>query len=576
MKKFLKRVTIALICIANLVFPACNSGENNSAHECIFDQKIESADFLYAEATCKHATKYYYSCLCGKAGEEIFYKGKPLSHEYVEIVADKYKVKEATCYEGGVYYKSCVSCGLRSTTTFETGTTDNHQFNQKVEKPKYIKVAPTLETEGVYYKSCKCGLAGTETFVGEKLRMYMAEEKVDYQPTSLTVTLYDSENSVYGFTYNTTKESPYPVIQVRVKGEERWNEYLAEVEQVEGSQRYTTKVEVALQPNTAYEYRAYDKYVDIGTEIVAFNTKNPKAKTFTFSHVSDTQGYPTYFNAVLQQTSKTSDFLLHTGDVVEDSTTENEWTEMLNGNFSYVSKIPIMAMSGNHETTYKAGTYETYKHFHYKMPKQESMIRGFYYSFVYGDVKFIMLNTNNIVNTASWRGIEEAQYNWLIDELENNTCKWTIVSMHNPLYSVEKYGSDPSRNTVALLLQSQLQGVFAQYGVDIVLQGHDHCVSRTYPIDAQGKPKAENWETENGISYSVDPSGVIYVMDGTSGAQARSPISGYNASLYEYALKSNASTWAEYTFCENKVTVTVKYSETGKVQKTWGIKKTTL
>ena len=107
------------------------------------------------------------------------------------------------------------------------------------------------------------------------------------------------------------------------------------------------------------------------------------------------------------------------------------------------------------------------------------------------------------------------------------------------------------------------------------MQGHDHCVSRTYPIDGQGKPRGENWETENGVAYSVDPNGVIYVMDGTSGAQARSPIAGYNASLYEYALKSNVSTWAEYTFSGNKLTITVKYSSAGTVQKTWGIKKTT-
>ena len=55
--------------------------------------------------------------------------------------------------------------------------------------------------------------------------------------------------------------------------------------------------------------------------------------------------------------------------------------------------------------------------------------------------------------------------------------------MHNPMYSVGKRGSDPGKKSVALSLAEQLNGLFAKYKVDIVLQGHDHMVSRTYPLD---------------------------------------------------------------------------------------------
>ena len=73
-----------------------------------------------------------------------------------------------------------------------------------------------------------------------------------------------------------------------------------------------------------------------------------------------------------------------------------------------------------------------------------------------------------------------------MSELEDNTCIWTIVALHNPLYSVGKYGADNTRNQIAVSLQQQLGGLFAQYGADIVLQGHDHCVLRTYPINESG------------------------------------------------------------------------------------------
>ncbi len=144
--------------------------------------------------------------------------------------------------------------------------------------------------------------------------------------------------------------------------------------------------------------------------------------------------------------------------------------------------------------------------------------------------------------------------------------------MHNPMYSVGQWGADPYKNSIALALRRQLQGIFAEYGVDIVLQGHDHTVSRTYPIDGEGKPQKETYETENNISYLTDPDGVIYVTNGTTGGQTRSPYGAIDNSLYQYALKSNASSWAEFAFDGNEVTVSVKYGS-GSTYRTWGIKK---
>ena len=70
---------------------------------------------------------------------------------------------------------------------------------------------------------------------------------------------------------------------------------------------------------------------------------------------------------------------------------------MLDDNFAYLSRIPVMAISGNHETTYNTrGVAETFKHFHNAIPTQASTNLGYFYSFIYGDVKFIMLNTNDL------------------------------------------------------------------------------------------------------------------------------------------------------------------------------------
>jgi 3',5'-cyclic AMP phosphodiesterase CpdA len=368
------------------------------------------------------------------------------------------------------------------------------------------------------------------------------------------------------------------VVQIQKVGTEEWIEHpVSSVSATTYNENdtiinyYISKAEVPLEKDSSYLYRVYDKEAEVGTEYVTLTTKNPQTDSFTFVHVSDSQEGPTYFNRVLSQVSDNADFILHTGDVVQNSKYEQEWTEMLDGNFAYLSRIPVMAISGNHETTYNtSGAEETFKHFNNSIPAQASTTLGYFYSFIYGDVKFIMLNTNDLTGNK----LKAEQYNWLVNELETNTCKWTVVALHNPLYSAGKWGANSATNAIALALQQQLRGIFAQYGVDIVLQGHDHVISKTYPIDGNGIAQAEIIENIDGVEYSVDPSGVIYVMNGPAGSQTRVPYV-KNDPRYAYAEGSQAASWAEFSFEGDMLTVTVKYHDgtNENVYHIWGIKK---
>lgn len=278
------------------------------------------------------------------------------------------------------------------------------------------------------------------------------------------------------------------------------------------------------------------------------------------------------FSDVLKSVSGLSDlrFMVHTGDVVEYSKYQSYWTNMLNANIKYLSKIPVMTISGNHETTYKNGVNETFNRFNYKIPQQQTDL-GFYYSFSYANVKFIMLNTNRLDNLK----LTADQYNWLENELKNKTEKWTIVTMHNPIYSVGKYGSDTGNNAIARSLTEQLSGLFARCKVDVILQGHDHMISRTHPINTEGKATGENVDEIDGINYINNPDGVIYVMNGPAGNQARSEIFGHDESLYAYAQASQPSSWAEFEVSGDRLTVKVKTAHAGSSADivSWGIKK---
>ena len=402
-----------------------------------------------------------------------------------------------------------------------------------------------------------------------------------YKPTCVTLSLYDTAKNSYGFTWNTELEPKESVLQI-CEGEAFNEENCAEISAVieydtanlpSPTLIYISKAVAELKPNTTYSYRAYDKGAKIGSNSATFKTSDANVNSFCFVHVSDSQvdagesdigfeaiGTGKIFGTTLEAISKVNpSFLLHTGDIVEYSKYETYWRNQLDFNGKYVRTLPIMAISGNHETTYRAGSNEIYKHFNYKIYEQDT-IKGFYYTFDYGNVKFIMLNTND----QGENGISEEQYDWLYATLKNNDKKWTIVAMHHPMYSVGKYGASPDYNEYSLQLRAQLTKLFADNKVDLVLQGHDHAYSKTYPISADGAANISGEKQKEGATqYDVNPDGTVYVMHGPAGDQTRSPVE-VDEGIYGIATASFQSSWADIKVENDRITVKIMYDKKGK------------
>lgn len=402
-----------------------------------------------------------------------------------------------------------------------------------------------------------------------------------YKPTCVTLSLYDTAENSYGFTWNTEQKPINSVIQIcegEKFDEENCTEISAEVEYETANLPspallYVSKAVAKLKPNVTYTYRAYDKGAKIGSNSATFKTSDFGADTFNFVHASDSQvdagesdvgflaiGTGKTFGTALEAITRVKpSFLLHTGDMVEYSKYESYWRNMLDYNGKYVRALPFMPISGNHETTYKAGSNEIYKHFNLKIEEQETK-KGFYYAFDYGSVKFIMLNSND----QGEKGISEEQYNWLVDTLKNNDKKWTIVAMHHPMYSVGKWGANPELSEYCLKLRKQLTKLFADNKVDLVLQGHDHTYSKTYPIGANGTSDL-NYEkqTDNSVEYAVNPKGTVYAVHGAAGDQPRAPFA-VDESLFELAAESYQGSWADIKVEKDRITVKVMYDKKGK------------
>ncbi len=109
-----------------------------------------------------------------------------------------------------------------------------------------------------------------------------------------------------------------------------------------------------------------------------------------------------------------------------------------------------------------------------------------YYSFNAGGWHFISLNANSSHVPTD---VNSAQYQWLAKDLAANANTCTIAYYHQPLFNIGPEGSETSLSDIWALL--------AQYGVSIVLNGHDHDYQRWVPLDGKGQPDA------NGITEFV-------------------------------------------------------------------------
>ncbi|MGB0165731.1 MAG: metallophosphoesterase, partial [Luteibaculum sp.] len=99
-----------------------------------------------------------------------------------------------------------------------------------------------------------------------------------------------------------------------------------------------------------------------------------------------------------------------------------------------------------------------------------------YYSFNYGDIHFICLES-----TDNNRMPGGAMLSWLQEDLKKNQAKWTVAFWHHPPYSYGTHNSDTDGRMTQM--REQVNPLLERYGVDLVLTGHSHDYERSYLLD---------------------------------------------------------------------------------------------
>ena len=421
-------------------------------------------------------------------------------------------------------------------------------------------------------------------------------------PKMITMSLYE-DSSTMAFNYNTAWETD-TVLQVVEKGQE-FSE--ANIIEFNGT---TTKSQVlndgfihkvvatGLKENTTYEYRLGDKSLNNWSDVGSFTTAN-NSNSLRFIHVSDPQGYEEIhyenYNELLTRAIEQSNpnFIALTGDVVNSSYADavpnlQQWHWALTDQKQILQNVPVMACAGNHD----AASNDFSSRFNNKVAQNSDTQTGTYYSFNYNNVHFVVLNTNDSSNVSGQlKGLSNTQITWLINDLSENNSLFTIVMMHKGIYDSGGHSSNmEGEDGDIALIREQLTPIFAQYNVDLVLQGHDHLYSRSYPItsdDSNGFKVIADKNSEkvtaeyNGLSYDMyqKPNGVIYLNSGTaSGSKYYAPVS-YNEELIPIETTDGSSDrmYTEIVIEEGNLYATVYKLNNKKLSvfDTFGISKTT-
>ncbi len=286
----------------------------------------------------------------------------------------------------------------------------------------------------------------------------------------------------------------------------------------------------SVQTNSTIYYKLFDSNINVWSETYSYKTAPPiNTESFCFLGVGDSRsGMETWAQIATLAHSKDADFTIYNGDIVSNAELDSDWDKWFLNGKKYIQNNLIYHSMGNHDE----GTSNKYSNT-LELPQTNGT--NLYYSFNYGNSLFICINTEDPSNVS--------QYNWLINTLQaNQNATWKVVFFHRPFYTIGVHAGemDPYFNTI--------WKAFDDYGVDLIVNGHDHMYERTKPIN-------RNVSTTSPVTqYGSEPGqGRCQIVCGGAGAPLKTGIptnfiqtyqSKYNFS--EFCINGNALNCTTY------------------------------
>lgn len=226
-----------------------------------------------------------------------------------------------------------------------------------------------------------------------------------------------------------------------------------------------------LSPSTLYCYGVRGL-----TEKTGFFTA-PERGPVRFAVIGDSgTGAEDQFDVRDQMLGLPFDMAVHLGDLAyEDGKPEEIQEHYFDAYGSILGQVPMFPVSGNHE--YATDDARPYLEAFVLPENAGGKNRERWYSFDYGDVHFVALDTERI---------SDEQARFLDDDLSRNTRPWTVVLAHRPPYSSGEHGGSSE-------FVEKFVPIIEKHRVPLVLSGHEHDYERT--------------KTQNGVTYLVSGGG---------------------------------------------------------------------
>ena len=233
-----------------------------------------------------------------------------------------------------------------------------------------------------------------------------------------------------------------------------------------------------------------------GAEL-SFRTSGPGPVNFLVFGDSGTGSEVQRLLAARMEQEKAS-LVLHTGDIVYPN---GGYAEQQAFYFDIyrrlMARMPFFPSLGNHDYETQNGAPYFAAHF---LPTETvpPNARGRYYSFNWGGVHFISLDTNS--PTAGSPDALDEMLAWLENDLANSRAFWRIVYFHHPPFASGHHENSPG----SVIVRDRIAPILDRHNVSLVFSGHEHSYQRTFPMRG-GEP-----------AYSGP--GTVYITTGGGGA----------------------------------------------------------
>ena len=195
-------------------------------------------------------------------------------------------------------------------------------------------------------------------------------------------------------------------------------------------------------------------------------------------------------------------FFVAMGDLVDVGQDYAEWEAWFAAAAGVLETLPVMPIVGNHECYTPERRFSRPEYFsaQFALPRNgPTELSGQVYSFDYGDVHLVMLDSQAGEQAKLIPDLLAQQRQWLAADLAATDKRWKLVFMHRPIYGNKPDGIQEN-------LRQAFEPLFEQYHVDAVFTAHDHVYALSGPFS-------------NGATALPPDRGVRYVATGRTGTK---------------------------------------------------------